>query len=84
MIFAILSMCCGVMMSCSLKMARAGQHQRQHHGESAEDGAGDEVGREDGGVPRRQTEVAKSKETTLCTESTSGVERPANSRYAIS
>jgi hydrogenase maturation factor HypE len=30
------------------------------------------------------TDVAKSNDTTLCTESTSGVERPARSRYAIS
>ncbi len=29
-------------------------------------------------------EVAKSNDTTECTESTSGVERPASSRYAFS
>ena len=30
------------------------------------------------------TDTAKSKLTTVCTESTSGVERPASSRYAFS
>ena len=29
-------------------------------------------------------ETAKSKETILCTDSTSGVERPASKRYAFS
>ena len=53
MIFAILSTCCGVMMSCSLKIARAGNEQRQHHGEAAEDRAGDEVRRENRRVPGR-------------------------------
>ena len=47
-------MCCSVMMSCSLNNRARRQHQRQHHGEPAEDGAGDEVGRENGGVPGRQ------------------------------
>src|SRR5947209_17069533 len=28
-----------------------GNHEREHHSESVVDGAGDEVGREDGGVP---------------------------------
>ena len=51
-----------------------------HHREAGEHGAGDEVGREDGGVPAGQTEMAKSKDTMVCTESTSGVERPASSR----
>ena len=53
MIFAILSMCCGVMMSCSLINGARRNQQRQHHGEAAEDRAGHEVGREDRGVPGR-------------------------------
>ena len=41
-------------MSSSSKTSRAIDHQRQHHREAAEDGAGDEVGREDRGVPAGQ------------------------------
>ena len=40
-----------VMKSSSSKSLRSGIERRHHHREAREDGAGDEVGREDGGVP---------------------------------
>jgi hypothetical protein len=55
------------------KTTCARRHQRQHHREAREDGARDEVGREDRRVPAGMTETAKSNDTIECTESTSGV-----------
>jgi hypothetical protein len=52
--------------------------------EAAEDRAGDEVRRQDRGVPAGFWEVAKSKDTTECTDSTSGVDSAARIRYARS
>ena len=49
-----------------------------HHGKSGEDGTGNEIRREDGGMPSRTTEVAKSNDTMVCTDNTSGVLKPAS------
>jgi hypothetical protein len=62
----------------------AQDHERGHHREAREHGAGDEVRWEDGGVPTGYDRGAKSKRTIECIESTSGVESPARSKYARS
>ena len=73
-----------VMMCSRPKHRAADEHERDDHREAGEDGAGDEVGREDRRVPaghERDREVEGHDE---CTESTSGVERAARIRYAVS
>ena len=50
----MLSKCRSVMMFSSPKRLAGDHHQREHHGEAGEDGAGDEVGREDRRVPAGQ------------------------------
>ena len=60
--------------------AAGGMSQRDHHGEAAENGARHEIRREDRRVPAGEMDMAKSKLTTLWTESTSGVDSAAKSR----
>ena len=72
------------MKSSRPKSLRSGIDEREHHREAGEDRAGDEVGREDVVCQPGTMPTAKSKLTTVCTESTSGVARPARSRYAVS
>ena len=80
MIFAILSMCCGVMTSCSLKIARAGISNVSTMAKPPKIAPATKYGGKIVVCQVGKTDVAKSKDTTLCTERTSGVERPARSR----
>ena len=67
----------------SVKLAD-GNRQHQHHREAGINRARNKVGRENGRVPSRNNATEKSKLTTVCTESTSGVASPASNRYAVS
>jgi hypothetical protein len=78
MILAMFSRWRRVMKSFMLGRARGRDQEQEHHREAAEDGARDEVGREDGRVPAgqdRRREVERHDRVHRL--STSGVEMPA-------
>ena len=84
MIFAILSMCCAVMTSCNLNMARHGNSNVRTMAKPPKIAPATKYGGKIVVCHVGKIVVAKSNDTTLCTERTRGVERPAKSRYAIS
>src|SRR5207249_5347068 len=77
-------MCCGVITSCNLKIARAGNRRVNTMAKPPKIAPATKYGGKMVVCHVGITVEAKSNDTTLCTERTSGVERPANNRYAIS